>query len=309
MEEIHFLNVNEGDCILIKHNSARITVIDICNGQSERQLNESVFGNHKQKMHPVDPIMYFNERQIENIFRFVLTHPDMDHMDGIKALFDNFEVQNFWDTQNTKGKDSSSNWGKYNKVDWEFYQQIRKSESTPKVLNLLSGSVGEYYTDDGLSVLAPTQELVDEANRTEEYNDCSYVILFETGNKKKIIFSGDSAEKTWDYILDNYEKEISNIDLLIAPHHGRKTGGNDNYLDVLRPKLTLFGNSKSKYLDYNSWINRDLDHITNNQAGNVIIKAEGKYLKVYVSYEIFARKRNSNTFFDKNLNAWFIMNI
>ena len=95
MDEIHFLNVNEGDCILVKHSSNRITVIDICNGKSEDILCESAYGNHKQKMHPVNPIEYFRNNQIDEIFRFVLTHPDMDHMDGIKELFDNFDVPIF----------------------------------------------------------------------------------------------------------------------------------------------------------------------------------------------------------------------
>ena len=29
---IHFLNVNEGDCTIIEHESGRITMIDICAG-------------------------------------------------------------------------------------------------------------------------------------------------------------------------------------------------------------------------------------------------------------------------------------
>lgn len=309
MDEIHFLNVNEGDCILVKHSSNRITVIDICNGKSEDILCESAYGNHKQKMHPVNPIEYFRNNQIDEIFRFVLTHPDMDHMDGIKELFDNFDVQNFWDTENTKEISSSNKWGQYNKDDWDFYQEIRKSESEPKVLHLLSNSIGEYYSDDGLNILAPTQELVDEANRCKDYNDCSYVILFKTMNGKKIIFSGDSGEKTWNYILGNFEEDVKNIDILVAPHHGRKTGGNDEYLDILNPKLTLFGNSKSEYLDYQSWLNRRLDHITNNEAGNIILRTSGNSLKVFVTYENFAKKRNPNTFFVEELNAWYILTI
>ena len=31
MSTIHFLNVKEGDCSVIEHNSGRVTVIDVCN--------------------------------------------------------------------------------------------------------------------------------------------------------------------------------------------------------------------------------------------------------------------------------------
>lgn len=317
---VHFLNVNEGDCILVEHPSGNNTVIDISNAEKIDNIFEStsLLGNYNQKNYPVNPIKYLSDRGVKTIFRFILTHPDMDHMDGIKALFDNFNILNFWDTENTKVMDKNTSWGRYSKEDWEFYQQIRNSEKTPKVLHLYAGSQGQYYNQngngesraDGIYLLAPTIELVEEANRTKEYNDCSYVLLYRTGNGKKIIFAGDSAEKTWNYILQNYEEDVTDVDILVAPHHGRKTGGNDVYLDVLNPKLTLFGNAKSQYLNYASWNNRNLDHITNNQANCIILDTDGlNGIDVYVTYETFAKKRNSNTFFSRKYNGWYIMTI
>lgn len=319
MGVIHFLNVKEGDCIWVQHPSGHNTIIDISNATETINLFESASasGNHNQKNYPVNPIEYLSDRGVETVFRVVLTHPDMDHMDGMKDFFDNFEVLNFWDTENNKEMDENTSWGRYKKEDWEFYQEVRKSKEAPKVLYLYSGSRGKYYNQDedgnsgadGLYVLAPTLELVEEANSTKEYNDCSYVILYRTGNKK-IVFAGDSAQKTWDYILENYKEDVADVDILVAPHHGRKTGGNDDYLDVLNPKLTLFGNAKSEYMDYASWNNRGLDHITNNQANCIVLDTLGENgIDVYVSYETFARKRNSDTFYDEKYKAWYIMTI
>lgn len=317
---IHFMNVNEGDCIWIQHLSKHNTIIDISNGNETSVILEhaSLSGNHKQKEHPVNPIEYLKDRNVTTIFRFILTHPDMDHMDGIKKLFDEFEVLNFWDTKNTKIMDDKSDWGKYDKSDWDFYQEIRTSTSSPTTLNLYAGAKGKYYNQfengksgaDGLYLLAPTSQLVEEANETEDYNDCSYVILYKTGNNKKVIFSGDSAEKTWDYIIENHKDEVTDVDLLIAPHHGRKSGGNYDYLDVLNPKLTLFGNAPSEYLDYASWNNRNLDIITNNQANNIIIQTNGESgMDVYVKYETFAKRYNPNTFYDETYGGWYITTI
>ena len=127
MSIIHFLNVKEGDCIWVKHATGHNTIIDISNGKAEESIFESKFssGNHNQKNHPVDPIAYFKERNLSTVFRFILTHPDMDHMDGIKALFDSFEVYNFWDTENTKVMDEKSDWGQYSREDWDVYQSNR----------------------------------------------------------------------------------------------------------------------------------------------------------------------------------------
>ena len=97
-------------------------MIDVCNaeltkvaasGASKRMSRKfiySVRGNFGQKHHPVNPIEYMGQHNIDGIMRFILTHPDMDHMDGIKPMVDTYGPLNFWDTDNTKEMDSSE-WG------------------------------------------------------------------------------------------------------------------------------------------------------------------------------------------------------
>lgn len=309
---IHFLNVNEGECNIVQHDSGRVSVIDVCNGNAE---NETIleYANHRQKEHPVNPINYIASLGITSIFRFILTHPDMDHLDGIEKLFDEFSIINFWDTDNNKEMNESQEWGRYRKEDWEFYQSIRNSENSPKVLRYLSGNTGQYYNlnedgtagGDGLYILCPTKALVDTSNSSGDYNTLSYVILLKEKGKK-IVFAGDSGSEAWDYILDQYEDDVRDIDLLIAPHHGRKTGGNDDYLDVLNPKLTLLGNAKSKHLDYNAWNSRGLEHITNNEANCVIVDVSSNGLTVYCTYEKFAKEMNSGAYYSSKHKAWYI---
>ena len=69
---------------------------------------------------------------INDIFRYVQTHPDMDHMDGIEALFDEFRPTNFWDTDNAK-KMLASSWqgSQYRESDWKFYKQLRDTDPDP----------------------------------------------------------------------------------------------------------------------------------------------------------------------------------
>ena len=78
--------------------------------------------------------------------------------------------------------------------------------------------------------------------------------------------------------------------LLIAPHHGRKSGGNDDYLDILKPKITVFGNAKSKNLNYQPWLNRGLSKITNNQAGNIVLDIYDGKIDIFVENKLFAEK-------------------
>ena len=308
MAKIHFLNVDEGDCSIIQHDNGHVTMIDICCGNIEEQQKtveqiikeaaEGLRGNFNQKAHPTNPVDYLKNLNINQIFRYIQTHPDMDHMDGLKNLFDNFKVLNFWDTENTKTQDFDENGksGRYLKIDWDCYQLIRKQTDNPKTLFLYDGDTRKYFArddkgnlvDDYLKILAPTHKLLKEAEKIKNWNDSSYVVLYCIHNRK-ILFCGDADEKTIAHLMQNHKSKISNIDILIAPHHGRDSGKDFTFLDVMKPKLTLFGNAKSKYLAYDKWDNRELDYIINNQCGNILIDiSEDGKVSISCSYKNFA---------------------
>ena len=328
MPTIHFLNVKNGDCSVIEHNSGHVTVIDVCNAKPTEPLAEGIeallakaergiIGNFQQKKHPVNPISYLRDHDISSIFRYIQTHPDMDHMDGIKALFAAFEPVNFWDTANTKELSRSSWEGSpYSQEDWEFYKRLRDGNprQDPKRLALLSGARGQFYNvgaddsngGDGLSVLAPTQALVDAANETDDdYNDCSYVLLYRTGNNQ-IVFGGDSHDDTWEHILSEHRSDVTHIDLLIAPHHGRRSGRSYEFLDTLKPTLTFFGNARSEHLAYDAWRRRGLSIVTNNQANCMVVDAGTSPMTLYVTHENFAKRVNPGTVYNDTFRAWYV---
>lgn len=324
MSVLHFLNVKQGDCSIIQHNSGRVTVIDVCNAKEEEsqidltneQLLESVRGNFNQKQCPVNPIDYMIRHNILSVFRFILTHPDMDHMDGIKLFFDLFGPGNFWDTDNNAKKDFGEG-APYNEDDWKFYLKLRdgKSDTNPKRLAIYSGTHNKYFNlddngggGDGLHILAPTISLLKSANETGDYNDCSYVILYRSCNYR-IIFGGDSNDKTWEHILKMHEKSIRDIDLLIAPHHGRDSGRSYEFLDVLKPKMTFFGNAKCEHLAYDKWYNRGLEFITNNQAGCMVVDINNNGMNLYVTNDSYAQSENPYTFYDDRLKAYYLKEI
>ena len=326
MAMIHFLNVKEGDCSIIQHNSGHVTVIDVCNAKpltresiaSQLIPYPAVKGNFGQKEWPVNPIEYMKGREIHSIFRYIQTHPDMDHMDGIQELFNYFKPVNFWDTNNTKELDLWTG-SPYDRNDWYFYKNLRDNNPSedPRRLALLSGSKGQYWNvgedgsqgGDGLQILAPTPELLVSANANGgDYNDCSYVILYRT-NGMKAIFAGDSHDETWNYIISKHKSEVRDIDLLIAPHHGRDSDRNYEFLDTLMPTMTLFGNARHEYLAYDQWNRRNLAHITNNQANCVIIDADRNPWHLYVTNEVYARQAYPQTSYNATFKAWPVYDI
>jgi competence protein ComEC len=336
--ELHFLNVKEGDCTWIKHADGNNTIVDVFNASYQKtesdasanalsELFESIAaskgisGNFRQKDHPVNPREYLQQFSVNSVFRYIQTHPDMDHMGGIKDFFSCFSPINFWDTDNGKEMGSFEN-SPYSEEDWDFYKDLRSgSEEDPKRLTLFSGSYGKYFNrnsnnepgGNGLYILSPTEELVNEANESDDYNDCSYVLLFKPSNGQKVIIGGDSHDKTWDHILEHHESDVTNINLLIAPHHGRDSSRNYEFLDVLKPKLTFFGNAKSEHLAYDKWNTRNLEKFTNNQGNCLIARFNETGTAIYCTYKKFAETYcNSigiDTFHDQSLNAYYLKTI
>lgn len=289
--KIHFLNVQDGDCTIIQHETRRVSVIDICNGNEEQKYNLCLESNFNMRDNSTNPIAYLKNLNIEVIFRFILTHPDMDHLDGFENLFTKFEVLNFWDTNHNKVM-KDFNKSKYKETDWNYYLNIRKKCKNPKVLQYYSDYKNSYFMEDGLEIISPHEDLEQEIlnNDNPNWNEISYVILHTIYNRK-ILYCGDSEDLAWKYILDSKEllEKIKDIDILIAPHHGRKTGGDkeNNFLDKLNPKLVLFGNtSDSKHKNYQAFNNRKIPILTNNEAGNIVMEINNGIINIKTDNDI-----------------------
>ena len=315
-KRIHFLNVEDGDCSIIERpDSGRHTIIDICCGNIDNEVDKSYEdisssfseearprGNYNFKSSPTNPIQYLKDIGIVNVHRFILTHPDMDHMDGIKQLFSKITITNFWDTGVKREAPSFGN-GKYLKADWDFFQKLRAK----------AGDKGKYwaYDDDQnngngdyLSIIAPTTKLVEEGHNAN-FNDASYVIVYRSpaGN---IIFPGDSEDHTWEYILKNHCSLVKNAAVLFAPHHGRDSDRDWKFLDIVNPKLSFLGNAKSKHLGYSAWKNRGLEYFTNNQCGNIRIDFEGKRFIVSIENKEYAQKFTKNNTYNID-GYWYLL--
>lgn len=312
MPTVHFLNVGQGDCSIIQHGSGRVTMIDICGGnlstddEKQAKLVYEIFGStakgggdYGMRECPTNPVDYCRAHGIRQVFRFILTHPDMDHMDGLSNLLAQVQVANFWETGARKEKPGFSE-GRFNEDDWDCYAQMagRKREGIT-VISHLAGANFEFANKgepngggDCLSIVAPTPALVAAGNESEDCNDASYVIVYRTcgGN---IVFPGDAHDETWEYVTKNHAGLVENCAVLIGPHHGRKSDRDYKFLDLLQPGLTLFGCAPSEHLAYNAWNNRDLFYITQNQAGNVILEGTNQGIEVFVENITFARTRQA----------------
>lgn len=104
MSIIKSFSVGNGDMFYINHNSDNFTIIDCC--YNTKKNKEKNFNEIKEKS--------FNK----GITRFISTHPDEDHIRGLKYLTEIMEIVNFYVVENKaiKCDEETENFKKYCKL-------------------------------------------------------------------------------------------------------------------------------------------------------------------------------------------------
>ena len=263
--ELWFVNVGHGDSTIIRFPSGRLAIVDINNGKAldERSVAElceflgvsplsyrlacRVGGSEQYALKdyealledPVDVLK--RECPGEDVFRFIATHPDMDHLSGLYRLSvqeASIAILNFWDTANTKAMTAADfKDTRYDPRDWAEYKRLGSGDAGVKVLQNYRGAEGQYWTDDGVVILTPTRSIVEDANEREDWNHLSYVLKIVYGGTS-VILPGDATTKSQNDLVDVFGDGLR-ATILKAPHHGRDSAYCDDFVRLVEPDYTI----------------------------------------------------------------------
>jgi competence protein ComEC len=246
MLKIHFLDVGKGNCTICEFHSGRLGMVDIDNSRI-----------HNDERVLVDPIEYFlGKFEGKGLFRFILTHPDMDHMSGLYELANKVSIANFWDTKHGKTfKEEDWEGSPYDRRDWEQYLKFRESSDDPKSLKIYRGDTSECcWTQDNIDILSPSQDLVTLSANTpdddsEKYHHLSYVLMIKHAGIK-ILLGGDASVDAWESILETTDSDALKSDVFLAPHHGSKNNVNGDAFKAIDPDYVIVSVAKGVEYDY-----------------------------------------------------------
>lgn len=277
MLRIRFLNVGNGDCTIIELPDGNTMVVDICNGNGSNTRLDN-------------PIAHLS--RASSIFRYVQTHPDMDHMDGLDALRRKLTITNFWDTRNTKPKpDFTGPFAKGNPEDWRAYQELRQNAKFNmrdlQPITLQSGGELPY----NLYVLHPTSAFADDANNQADWNLISYVILMQF-RRFKLLLGGDASDSAWEDILKWAQQNsaarslLANVHVFKVSHHGRWSSycGAD-MLKLTNPRHIVIskGTVPGEQSAYGSYYNKvGSERLWRTSQGRVVLTFDEAYSKATI---------------------------
>ena len=253
MSIVKSLSVDKGDLFYIRHDSDNFTIID-CNLLYERR--EEILNELKSASGD------------KGIKRFISTHPDKDHIEGLEHIDDLGLAWNFYcvknDVQKDDGDDSFKRYKKLrDNIDRSFYIYKGCSRCWMNQSNAERDSAG-------IEILWPVVESelfkdqLASANRGESPNNISPIIRYTKDEGAVVVWMGDLESDFLEGIAD--EVDLSKTDILFAPHHGRKSGHvPKRWLDLMNPKVIVVGEAPSDDLCYYSGFNT----ITQNTAGDI----------------------------------------
>ena len=261
--DVHVLNVGRGSCTVIESPRGRATMIDINDGGKlrdeeyaairQRSFIELLAGTQikKEEALLVDPVEWFLANVGDSMWRFILSHPDKDHMSGIRRLLNRereIEVLHFWDYDHTRRRteadypNNPAGW-----LDWRWYMGFHKQAqwddvTWPKRIHPLRAETGNFWTNDSIEILSPTRALIEDCDDNDVYNDASYVLRVEHGPTSHVLVPGDAESKAWNDMIEAKVPLRANV--LVASHHGRNSGYHEDALDLIRPEIVIISSDE-----------------------------------------------------------------
>lgn len=260
-------SVGNGDMFSIRHNSDNFTQIDccLCAGAADDHIADL-------KM----------QSKGKGISRFISTHPDQDHLQGIELLDAEMPIHNFYVVKNQATK---------SEVTESFKHYCKLRDDSAKAFYISKGVTRKWMnladaerSSAGVQILWPDtsnvhfKKALAEGNAGESYNNMSAVIRYELEGGASFMWLGDLETDFMESIVDDIELEKTTV--VFASHHGRQSGKiPDSWLKKLDPQIIVIGEAPSRHLHYYT----NYTKITQNKAGDITMECIGDKVHIYVS--------------------------
>lgn len=201
--EVHFLDTDQSDCILILTEESAV-LIDAGTSDQSAVITD-----------------YLEAQGVETIDLLIATHPHADHIGAMADILREFEVKEFL-MPDIPDEFQPTTRG------WEKLLSAVDEEGCAVTL----AAPGRQYPLGGcmLTVLGPAGEY------ENDYNNWSVVTRFVCGNAS-FLFMGD-AEKAAENDIMSTGVELDS-DVLKAGHHGSSTSSGEDFVEAVSPEYAV----------------------------------------------------------------------
>ena len=243
--QVHFIDVGQGDSILIQVNNKNL-LIDSGPNKSEDKLKK-----------------YLKKLNISKFDYIIATHPHEDHIGNMSYIINNFDVLNFYAPK----VDNST------KAFETMVESLIRKDLKIKVLkaNIKSIDLGKNIVVDVFSPLS---------NSYEDLNNYSPIVKISYGNTS-FLFTGDAEELSENEVL-NAGFDLK-CDVLKIGHHGSSSSTSENFLKASNPSIAVISVGEDN--TYGHPTDTVLSRLKETKIyrtdinGNIVITSDGLSLK------------------------------
>jgi competence protein ComEC len=220
--QIHFADVGQGDCAIIRTPSGQNIILD--GGGSINDEEGSYAGECI-----VVPLLY--NLNMTEIDLMIASHGHMDHIGGLKTVIDKINVKKLVVADTFD-------------IEMRELTDYAVEKGVP-VTRIKEGAF--IYEEDNLTLksLYPfTEEGLMPSNSTTNANELSLVARLDYGDFSAL-FTGDIGFESEKRLLDN-NVQLS-CDLLKVAHHGSKYSSDQSFIKAVNPNMSVISVGRNTY--------------------------------------------------------------
>lgn len=177
----------------------------------------------------IDLVKLLTDLLDDSLNIFVNTHPHIDHIKGVKGIYDSVGIDEIWHSGHIPGGD--------HKEAYKEFEKVLKKVSDDNIY-ILKGSRDENKLDDNdyelgdidFNILSPAEYVIDEIEdeKPEErykriHEQCGVIKFMYGEEQKQVLITGDSDLAAWKDHITDYHKDRLPSFVLSASHHGSRT--------------------------------------------------------------------------------------
>ena len=267
--ELHFLDVGQGDAILLRTRGNRWLLLDAGPAWPGGDAGRTT-------------ILPYILRRGGSLEAFVLSHPHTDHVGGAATVLTRLHPHTYWDAAFAGGSDAyiaSLAAAKKEGIEWHRVHP------------------GDSVAFDGVSVsfLAPDSAWT---VGLRDPNLASTIALMRYGTVRFLLV-GDAERAEEDWLLANKRDELR-ADVLKVGHHGSSTSSSDPFLKAVHPAVAIisvgagnkYGHPSGDVLYALSRVGAEV--LRTDQAGTVVVRTDGVHIELEAKGEKWELARDSS---------------
>ncbi|MCM3616480.1 MBL fold metallo-hydrolase [Sutcliffiella horikoshii] len=257
----HFIDVGQGDSILLQTPNGSNILIDTGPKKSAKQL-----------------LSYLKKINVTSIDLLVITHPDFDHIGGIPSLLEKIPVKKILDS----GKAHTTlTFIQYKQYVWNNIVPVQYAKEKMSL-----------QIDPDIKI-----KVLNSGSEEKETNNASIVLHLTYGDIKYLLM-GDTEEEEEKRLSRKYNLEST---ILKVAHHGSNSSSTASFLKDVQPKIAVISAGRDNDFHHphlpviNRLIESGADIYNTAESETIVFSTDGKLLYVNNRPWLYANQNKKDT--------------